>query len=359
MLLLARTAPFLVSLLTLHVSAWQFSRADLSIDDDVAAVIVVASTASAVLAMIGVIIVVFAVSRRTLVEHPRAMRIVGSLTATYYLAVDPWLYEMPSGDRGLQVPVMGTLVDALVVGAAVCATWCGVGSVAAWAARTSMGRLRSLGEMSTRALPLLMLVVFFSFFSPAIWAVTASMTILRLLGVVAVFAFLALLFMLPVTRSELTGVDDQIGVDERAELIAGTELPDLLEAALVPGSPLTRAERVNLHTVLMLAQGAQVGIFAGLVAVFLVALGEVALAPTVLATWLGPQPSQVELFGLATGVDTALVKTAVFLSCVSSLNFLVSATNNAAYKAAFYDPLFTEARVALAVRSAYRAIGQR
>ncbi|MCU1480341.1 MAG: putative rane protein [Subtercola sp.] len=357
-LLFARITPFLVLVMALHAAGWLLGRTDVTVDNDdaLASLAVALLAAGAAAALIATPTVAFVFTARLLRAHPRFMRLAGACVTTYFLLIDPWLAGPPAPTDAVRLPLAASAVDLFVVGGALLTTWAGVGCLAAWAVRTSIRRLRALGEMSTRALPLLMLVVFFSFFAPAIWAVTNTMSVGRLLAVVAFFVLLGLLFIVPITRSELHGVDDRIGVDERADLVAGTELARLLTVSAAAGPPLSRLERANLQAVLLLAQGAQVAVFAALIAAFLIGLGEVALSPTVLASWLGSQAPQLELFGVATGIDIALVKTAVFLSCVSSLNFLVSATSNAAYKSAFYDPLFDEARVALAVRSAYVAI---
>jgi hypothetical protein len=154
---------------------------------------------------------------------------------------------------------------------------------------------------------------------------------------------LGLLFAIPVTRQELKGLEQG-----------------------PPGSPgafdgpaLNALERFNLGVVMVLAQGFQIVIVALLVCTFLLLLGVLAFSPEVLTLWLGRPPEIVYLLGIELPLSVALVKTAVFLSCVSSLNFLVSLTTGSAYRSAFYEPMLEDARAALKRRAEYRRLPAR
>jgi hypothetical protein len=164
---------------------------------------------------------------------------------------------------------------------------------------------------------------------------------------------LGLLFVIPVSRVEMKELDESIEPAERIRLVRSTGLAELDGYASMPGPSLTRRERVNLQAVLVLALVLQTLVFAAIVCVFLIVLGSFAFSPEVLEEWVGDRLTLVELFGAEVPFTWALVKTAIFLSCVSSLNFLVSVTTNAAYRAAFFHPLIHDARAGLAVRAAY------
>jgi hypothetical protein len=226
--------------------------------------------------------------------------------------------------------VAAIVVNVAAIALAFLLTWVGVGALLGSASRTALRQLAAIGTLATRALPILMLVVVFAFFSRPLWEVTSTMQPARLLSVGIFFVVLGLLFAVPITRTEMRSL------------------------AATTGPPLGRIERMNIEAAFVLALGFQALIFAVLTCIFLLVLGGLAFSSEVLEEWVGPRATTLTLFGIEVPFTWALLKTAIFLSCVSSLNFLVSVTTNRGYRTTFYEPLFHEARVALSVRAAYR-----
>jgi hypothetical protein len=332
----ARVAPFVVFLLTLSFLA------DVVIDIDLPA----GSTALAdvLLAVVGVVIVLIALlapvavgilSARILRRWPRLSLPVGIAAMLAYVVAFPLLSSIAHLGETVGESI---LANAVIVLSACLLTALGLGSLLSWAARQALGGFAALGGLATRALPLLLLVVLFAFFARPLWDVTSAMSALRLLFVVLFFVALGLLFAIPVTRHELKALEQ------------GS--PGSSGAA--SGPPLSALERFNLGVVMVLAQGFQVMIVALLVCTFLLLLGVLAFSPEVLTLWLGTPPATVHVLGIELPLNVALVKTAVFLSCVSSLNFLVSLATGSAYRSAFYEPMLADARIALNRRAEYR-----
>ncbi|RFA12551.1 hypothetical protein B7R22_15665 [Subtercola boreus] len=331
-LLVARTAPFITLLSCVDLAGWLLDHTKVSLDSGApaAGVAVLAVTGLGLIVLLLTPVAAFLCSGAWLRSFPRGMTVAGWMILAYYVAVAPWLAGHPpaAGSSPLEGTgaLLGTARSAITAGLSLAATGLGLGSLASWSLRSAVRQLSALGELTTRALPLLMLVVVVSFFSRTLWEVTNAMSTERLAGVVAFFVVLGLIFIVPVTRRETVGLENT-------------------------GPPLSRLEYLNVTTVLVLAQGFQVAVFSGPVCLFLTALGQIAFSGAVLDVWLGPGREQLEVAGIRLPVDAALVKTAVFLSCVSSLNFLISATTTASYRSAFYDPLFEDARQALEVRA--------
>lgn len=329
--LLARTAPFLVFALAFDVLGSLVLEVDLDLETASTGDIALALLALLLIAAVPIVPAVLAASIARVLRSRSAARIPVALVAlALYLAADPLFFGLIDHSD----PIASTVQNLVVVVAALAATWLGIGALLAWALRAALRQFGALGQLATRALPLLMLVVVFAFFARALWEVTGTMTASRLLGVALFFLVLGLLFTVPIMRRELSGLDS--GGDPA-------------------GPPLGRLERFNLGVVMVMAQAFQVAIFAALVCVFLVVLGRLAFSDEVLNTWLGGNAGNAEVLGIELPVRTGMLKTAVFLSCVSSLNFLVSVSTAAAYRASFYEPLLAEAREALAVRAIYRA----
>ncbi|PPF89200.1 hypothetical protein C5B96_01710 [Subtercola sp. Z020] len=320
-LLVARTAPFVALLAAADLGRGMLDRTTFSLDADspAAGLALLVLTGLALVVLVGAPAAAFLLSAEWIRTSPRAMTVSGLVLIAFYVAAAPWLAGHPFPEAA---------TNGAYVALALLATWCGVGSLVSWSLRTAVRQLGAIGQLTSRALPLLMLVVVVSFFSRTLWEVANGMSPARLGGVVALFALLGLFFIVPVTRAETVGLEN-------------------------PGPPLSRREHANVTTVLVLAQGFQVAIFSVLVCAFLTVLGRVAFSDSLLDAWLGPDREPFAPAGIPLPLDAALVKTAALLSCVSSLNFLISATTGAAYRSAFYDPLFDDAGRALEVRARY------
>ncbi|SDY84264.1 hypothetical protein [Herbiconiux ginsengi] len=328
--LVVRIAPFLVFLLLADIPLSGLIRFHLVIDEDspeLDLLLLFVVLALAVLVMIAVPIVVASLAAGLLRRFPSTNLPVTLALLVGCLVGTPLVASLTSS--GLDV-VAAIVVNVAAVALAFLLTWVGVGALLGSAARTALRQLAAIGTLATRALPILMLVVVFAFFSRPLWEVTSTMQPVRLLAVGVFFVVLGLLFAVPITR---------------------TEMRDL---AAVSGPPLGRIERMNIEAGFVLALGFQVLIFAALTCVFLLVLGALAFSSEVLEEWVGPRATTLTLFGIEVPFTWALLKTAIFLSCVSSLNFLVSVTTNRGYRTTFYEPLFHEAREALQVRAAYR-----
>ncbi|MCS5734669.1 hypothetical protein [Herbiconiux daphne] len=349
-----RIAPFILFVLLADLSLTILLTIDFDVDTDDPAigVLLFALVLIVLLAALVLPIVLSALASRVLRRFPRARLPVALGLLGLFVVVVPVaeLFTSPVEDF-----VTAFVGDLLIVGLAYLFTWLGIGSLVAWAVRSALRQVAAIGTLTTRALPILMLVVVFAFFARPLWEVTSTMSAGRLFAVAVFFVVLGLLFVIPITHSEMHGLEQRIDRTERIEAVRSTRLPGLEERAAAGGPRLSRFERFNFETVFVLALGFQVFIFAVLVCVFLLALGVLAFSAEVLEEWVGARATTLSVLGIELPFTWALVKTSIFLSCVSSLNFLVSVTTNSAYRAKFYDPLFREARTALSVRSAYRA----
>jgi hypothetical protein len=351
--LTARIAPFLVFLLLADIAFSGLIRLHVTVEED--------SDALALLLLLAVLLVVVAA-----VAAPIALAWLSARVLRRYLAAG-----IPVALALLVLCVVGTplvawltasgldvgaalAVNVVAVAAAYLFTWVGVGALLGSAARTALRQLGAVGALATRALPILMLVVVFAFFSRPLWEVTSTMQPLRLLAAAVFFVVLGLLFALPITRTEMRELNQSISPADRISSVRAAGLPGLEARAGGAGSPLGRLERANIETAFVLALGFQALIFALLTCAFLLVLGGLAFSSEVLEEWVGSRAGTLTLFGVEFPFTWALLKTAIFLSCVSSLNFLVSVTTNRGYRSTFYEPLFHEARVALSVRAAYR-----
>ncbi len=233
--------------------------------------------------------------------------------------------------------------------------YAGAGSILAWALRRAFAQLSKVGAMATQALPLLVLVVLFAFFSTEMWQIASALPRPRLWLVVASLSALSVLFMIGTLREELHGMVEKASSEQLPELPA--KLADLA----VPAGPetvrLSRRERVNLILVLFLAQALQIALLAVLVFCLFIGLGALAVDKAVVVSWIGLEQFQRTgtLFGVHLLLPNALVQLSIFLAAFSGLYFTASAATDPLYRKAFFEPLVAEVRVSLAVRQAYLA----
>mgnify|MGYP001807567380 CR=1 FL=1 len=336
-LLLARTLPFLVFLLVISVvtSGLVRGRITLEVSSTLLGIALGLLVLFAALVALALPIVAGALTARLLHRSPGAVvPIAAAVGALYLVAVPIAVAVWQSPTAGAATAASHIALTAL----SLALTWLGAGSLVASALTTAWRQTAAVGLLVTRALPILMLVIVFAFFSRPVWEVTSTLSAERLLAVAVFFGLLGLLFVVPISRGEMRELEE-----------APSDTPST-------GAPsLSRGERLNLQAGLVVALVLQTVLFSVIVCLILLLLGMLALSEEVLHEWVGGRLVFVQVAGVEVPFTWALVKTAVFLSCISSLNFLVSATTNASYREAFFHPMVDGARTALGVRAAYRA----
>lgn len=238
--------------------------------------------------------------------------------------------------------------------------WVGAGSILAWGMRKAIGELGTVGRMATTALPLLVLVVIFSFFATDVWQIAAALPRWRLWLVVALFAVLGVLFMATRLNEELKKMIDKVANDkigDLVEVLSPTPLAASVAGPPITALPLGRRERANITLVLFVAQLLQILVLSVLVFCVLIALGALAMDGKVIDEWLGAGASRQEgtLFGAKLPLAAGLVQVSLFLAAFSGVYFAASAATDQHYREAFFEPLLADVRTSLAARQVYLA----
>jgi hypothetical protein len=238
--------------------------------------------------------------------------------------------------------------------------WVGAGSILAWGLRKALTELSSVGRMATKALPLLVLVIIFSFFSTEMWQIADKLPRPRLWLVVGLFAVLGVLFMAARLDEELRKMIDRVAsdkVDDLAGVLRDTPLSPAVAGAPIETLPLGRKERVNITLVLFVAQLLQILVLSVLVFCVLIVLGALAVDSAVIDSWLGAGAHAIEgtLFGVKLPLSRGLVQVSLFLAAFSGVYFAASAATDQHYREAFFEPLLADVRKSLAARQVYLA----
>ncbi|WP_246257706.1 hypothetical protein [Amycolatopsis anabasis] len=230
----------------------------------------------------------------------------------------------------------------------------GAGSILLWAVRSAGRQVGTLGTLASRALPLLLLVVMFSFFTGELWQAADHLTRRQLWVVVGFLAVVGVLFISAVLSDELRALRSAPRPErDLTELLRNTPLE-----GEVPGkvhSRLSKTERANIVLVLFFAQLVQIVAFAVLVFVFFIVFGALMIQPEVVEAYAGRPSAPGTLFGIRLPVSTALVQVSLFLSVFSGLYFAASTATDAHYRRSFFQPLLDDVALSLAARDVYRA----
>ena len=291
-------------------------------------------------------------------RRPRAQRRwIGLLASGLVLFVDPWL------SRGLVMRAspltsfVGNAVFWVVVTAFV---WSGLASIGWWTVKAAVQQLPSAARMTSRALPLLIVVVIFAFYSPSIWQMADGLSTGDAVFAVGIFIGLGFVFVLPRSGGHARSFDAQMSGVRRRALLRMSGLRPSQPDPGEPGPPLRRLEVLNTRLIVILVQGVQVGIFAFVTFLFFHLLAGVTMKPALVVRWIGHAPAPVillDLFPLPTSRPLATL--AAFLSSIAGLNFLFAIHSDDLYRRRFYTPLFNSLRQALVVRGIYRRLPRR
>ena len=221
-----------------------------------------------------------------------------------------------------------------------------------WSLGQTLGSLRRVLPMTTRALPLLLLAILFLFINTEMWQVGANLSVGSLWLVVALFAAIAIGFLLVRLPEEVDRVDDDVDDAFLLRACRGTpleepcrELVDDPHADPAAHAEVTGFERWNLVLVLMVVQTVQVLLLSLTVFVFLMVFGWIIMTEPVLGAWSTGDDS--------INLNHALVQVSVFLSAFSGLYLMVSTVTDEAYREQFFAGVTRQLERAVGMRAVY------
>lgn len=268
--------------------------------------------------------------------------VTASVVTAAYILVLPVIDHLL--DDAETIPTI--LVSVAYVGVLLGLTAVGVGSVFGWALRAALRQLRGIGTMTSRTLPLLLLVTTFGFFTAEIWQIAGLLTRGQMWLVVAFFAVLSGLFLASVFVAELKGLGP-----ERVQALPEDPFQGQPPAATAP--PLTRLERANMVLILLLTQMLQALVFGVLVFIVFVVLGKLAAPHDAMKAWVTHEPTPGTMFGIQVPMANELLQVCMFIAAFSTLYFISTIVTDAAHRKTFFDPVLEHLEVSLAGRALY------
>lgn len=237
----------------------------------------------------------------------------------------------------------------------------GAGSVVGWALRIAV---RQISAVATRALPLLMLFLLFGFFATETWQISDKLEVdghrTNLWLVIAFFIIFGSMFLVSILRDEGRAVLTKhraSGTRDYVALLWQTPLDGLVpdDDQAVRNYPLTKPEKFNLALSVFLAQALQAVVFSVVVFWFFVVFGLISVDNSVMAGWLGHEPSTSgTLFTLRLpGISDELIRVSLFLAGFSGMYFAASIATDSTYRTSFFDPLMSDVARCMAARDVY------
>ncbi len=215
--------------------------------------------------------------------------------------------------------------------------------------------MRNSLRLQSRALPMLLFVTLFFFFTGELWQAMNRLSWGRVGLVLALFAAVTILAIAGRLRDEIGRVEQDLRPERLSEACQGTPLADVDIGDIAQDGPLapvglTNGQQVNLLVLLatrQLVQAAVVGL--GLFA-FFVLLGILVVEPETAEQWIGAPPV------MYAGVPAALLRNAVLLAGFGSMYFAVTSMSDADNRHQFFAPILDEVERILAVHAVYLSV---
>lgn len=236
--------------------------------------------------------------------------------------------------------------------------------IVGFAVSRTLGSLRFIAPMATRALPLLLVFVTFLFVNAEAWQMTSNLPFGLLWLTVLLMFGLAVLFLLVRLPEEVDRVDDQVDDDFVVRTCAGTPLEAASrEVAADPSidpqqhAQVSGFERWNLILVLLVIQSVQVLLLSTTVFVFFMLFGSLVMETDTQLAWTQLETLR-EVPGLS-HVTFSLLKVSLFLASFSGFYFTVSAVTDDTYRRQFFSVVESQLERAVGMRAVYLALRAR
>lgn len=237
-------------------------------------------------------------------------------------------------------------------------------SILGFALSRTLGSVRYLVPMASRALPLLLVFVTFLFVNAEAWQMTSNLPFGLLWFTVLLMLGLAVLFLLVRLPEEVDRVDDAVDDAFIVRACAGTPLePASREVAADPSiDPQDHAqvvgfEKWNLILVLVVIQTVQVVLLSLTVFVFFMLFGSLVMEPETQLAWT--QLDSLQNVPHLSHVTFSLLKVSLFLASFSGFYFTVSAVTDDTYRRQFFSVVESQLERAVAMRAVYLATRDR
>ncbi|BBY20101.1 hypothetical protein [Mycobacterium stomatepiae] len=241
--------------------------------------------------------------------------------------------------------------DAVILGVVLLLTGSGVGSVLAWAVRMTLEHLSTVGTLAIRALPIVLLTALV-FFNTYVWLMAANINGERLTLAIVFLMGIAGAFVISKTVERVRPLlKSTASLPEGSQSLVDTPFATMGDPA--SGSPLKRAERLNVVFLLATSQLIEILVVASVGATMYLILGVIILTPPLLKEWTHNQNMTATVFGMTFPAPDSLIHMCLFLGALTFMYISARAVDDDEYRGMFLDPLIDDLHTALAARNRY------
>ncbi|MGP4007525.1 hypothetical protein [Streptomyces sp. 4N124] len=238
------------------------------------------------------------------------------------------------------------------------ATTYGLGTLLRRAVRHSVFDLRNSVHLLGRALPALLFVTLFLFFTGELWQAMNRLAWWRVGLVVVLFAAITVLAAAARLRDEIGRVEQDLSLPTLSAACQGTPLAGVPAEHLasddhLPAMPLSARQERNLLLMLASRQLVQAAVVGSALFAFFLALGVLVVTPETAEQWIGEKPETSVLFPV---IPVAMLRNATLFAAFGSMYFAVTSMTDADHRQQFFAPIIDEIERVLAVHAVYVAV---
>lgn len=268
-------------------------------------------------------------------------------------------FMAPDGDDHPE-PVWGALawfvvVFVLAFVATMLATTYGLGALLKAAIRHVIADLRNSVHLIGRALPPMLFVTLFLFFTGELWQAMNRLLWPRVSLVVLLFASITVLAAAARLRDEIGRVEQDLRPEVLTLACQGTPLSGVEIAEPLPPRRLNGRQSRNLLVMLAIRQLVQAAVIGLALFTFFVILGLIVVTPEIAEQWIG-EPAKPSVIP---GLPSAMLRNATLFAAFGSMYFSVISMSDADHRRQFFAPVIEKVERTLEVRAVYLDVRER
>jgi hypothetical protein len=253
------------------------------------------------------------------------------------------------------VPVWFVVFFGLAFVATMLATTYGLGALLRGAIRHTIADLRNSVHLLGRALPPMLFVTLFLFFTGELWQAMNQLLWPRVSLIVLLFAAITVLAAAARLRDEIGRVEQDLRPEILTVACKGTPLSEVEITEPLQPKRLNGRQVRNLLVMLAIRQLVQAAVVGLALFAFFVVLGLIVVTPAVATQWIGeaPIPSMIP------GVPSAMLRNATLFAAFGSMYFAVISMSDAEHRRQFFAPVIEKVERTLEVRAVYLSVRER
>ncbi len=253
------------------------------------------------------------------------------------------------------VPLWFFVFFGLAFVATMLATTYGLGALLRAAIRHTIQDLRNSVHLLGRALPPLLFVTLFLFFTGELWQAMNLLSWQRVSLIVLLFAFITVLAAAARLRDEIGRVEQDLRPEVLTVACQGTPLSGVDIEESLPPKRLNGRQLRNLLVMLATRQLVQAAVVGLALFAFFVVLGLIVVTPEVAKLWIG-EPA---VGSMIPGVPAAMLRNATLFAGFGSMYFSVISMSDAEHRRQFFAPVIEKVERTLEVRAVYLEVRAR